>query len=72
MEGVTNRHDFPRISLAAARVNAGFTQAVAAERLGIGAKTLCMYESGQRKPKWDVVISMSQLYGMPIDYLNVG
>lgn len=72
MDSVMTGHTFPKLTLAAARVNAGITQADAAKKLGIGAKTLCLYESGKRKPKWDIVIAMSKLYGISIDFLNVG
>ena len=60
---------FPKISLAAARVNAGYTQAEAAKKLGITASTLQNYEMGQTVPKWDMVLKIEQLYQFPADFL---
>ena len=40
-----------RITLAAARVNAGYTQAEVAAILHIGKQTLCNWENGKTEPK---------------------
>lgn len=64
--------NYPKISIVAARINSKLTQADAAKSLGIAEKTLCAYETGKRKPKWDTVQAMSDLYGIPLDFLNVG
>lgn len=61
----------PRISMAAARVNAGLTQAAAAELLGVNRSTLVRYESGKTSPDWDVVNKMVDIYEIPIDYLRL-
>ena len=63
--------EYPKITIAAARVNAGKTQAEAAKALGITEKTLGAYETGKRTPRWEIVQAMSDLYGIPLDYLKV-
>ena len=53
-----------KISLRAARVNAGFTQKEAADRLLIGTSSLQGYESGKRPPRLDLLGRMEKLYGI--------
>ena len=53
-----------KITLKAARVNAGLTQAQAAERLSIDRTTLMRWESGKSSPKLADVQRMCQLYGI--------
>ena len=59
-----------KFSLAAARVNAGFSQKEAAERLGISNKTLCSWENYQTYPSADMVQKICELYGIPYDQIN--
>ena len=54
-----------KISLAAARVNAGLTQAEAARALGISNKTVVRYENGACKPPDAMLERMAKLYGVP-------
>lgn len=42
--------NYPKITLAAARVNAGYSQKEAASRLKINERTLQNYESGANVP----------------------
>ena len=42
---------FPKITLAAARVNAGLSQQEAAKALGVSVATLQNYESGKTVPQ---------------------
>lgn len=58
-----------RISLKAARVNAGLTQVEAAKRLGIQKAVLIAWERGAVQPSAQDVIKMCQLYGMPQQYI---
>lgn len=61
-----------KISLKAARVNAGLTVINAAKQLKIGKDTLIKWEknSGLVNPIWQNKIS--KLYKMPIDYIFFG
>lgn len=62
--------EYPRISLAAARVNAGLTQKEAALKLHIDKRTLQNYEMGRTAPNWYVVRRMEEVYKFPAEYLN--
>lgn len=59
----------PKISMAAARVNAGLTQREAAEKLKLNPDTLRNYEQGKTVPSWDTVKRMEQVYGYPMDFI---
>ena len=60
-----------KISLRAARVNAGFTQKEAADRLLIGTSTLQGYESGKRQPRMDILGRMEGLYQIGIQHFRL-
>ena len=59
-----------KISLEAARVNAGFSQKAAAKALGISNKTLSLWESGKAYPKADKIVAICTLYATPYDRIN--
>lgn len=59
----------PRITLKAARINAGLTQKEAAERLNVSNKTLGNWENNISKPKADKIDAICALYGIPYDNL---
>ncbi len=56
-----------KMTLKAARVNAGLTQKEAAAALGISNKTLCNWENGISFPKADKVEKICSLYGVSYD-----
>lgn len=58
-----------RISLAAARVNAGYTQEEAAKRLHVGKQTLCNWENGKTEPKTSQAQALAELYDWPYDQI---
>jgi len=62
----------PKISLAAARVNAGLLQETAAAQLGITPETLRSWESGKTVPGYDKVMQICALYQYPADYIFFG
>jgi DNA-binding XRE family transcriptional regulator len=59
-----------KITLKAARVNAGYDQKTAAELLGVGNKTLGSWENGITFPDWPMIEKICKLYGVPYDQLN--
>ena len=59
-----------KLTLKAARVNAGLTQKGAAERLGVSNKTVCGWENGATTPNIQYVNAMCELYGVSYDNLN--
>ena len=56
-----------RISLAAARVNAGLTQDDVVRELKIAKNTLIAWEKGLSEPKISQARMLSELYNMPLD-----
>ena len=62
----------PKISLAAARVNAGFLQEVAAVKLKINVATLRSWEKGDTAPSYDKFIEICKLYRYPADFIFCG
>lgn len=58
-----------KLTLKAARVNAGFTQKEAAEKLGISNATLCKWEQGSSMPNIQQVQQICDLYGVSYDNL---
>ena len=58
----------PKITIKAARVNAGLTQKEAAERLGIAYQTLSSYEKNNKSIRLEVLEKMCSLYGIPMEY----
>jgi transcriptional regulator with XRE-family HTH domain len=59
----------PKITLKAARVNAGLTQKEAAEKLGVSPKTLCNWENGNCVPLVDKIDPICELYDIHYDNL---
>ena len=62
----------PKISLAAARVNAGFLQEVAAVKLHINVATLRSWEKGDTAPGYDKFMEICKLYQYPADFIFCG
>lgn len=60
-----------KITIEAARVNAGLTQSEAALRANINKKTLSAYERGIRLPKVDVLATLCQVYGCTMDDIKI-
>ena len=50
----------------------GWSQAKLARRLNISPSTVGMYEQGRREPSLDVLVAMSEEFGVTIDYLITG
>jgi transcriptional regulator with XRE-family HTH domain len=59
-----------KISLAAARVNAGYSQKEAAKLLGVSNKTLCGWENGTSFPNSLQIEKICNFYGLPYDCIN--
>lgn len=58
-----------QISLAAARVNAGLTQADVAEKMGLSKQTIVNWENGRIAPKPAQMEMLGRIYDMPLDYI---
>lgn len=60
----------PKITMKAARINAGFTQKAAAKKLKVSNKTLNNWENGKAIPKADKIDLICELYNMKYDNIN--
>ena len=58
-----------QISMKAARVNAGLSQEDVAQKLHVGKQTVVNWEKGKTEPKINQARAISELYGMPLDYI---
>ncbi len=59
-----------RMTLEAARVNAGLTQKQVCDAIDISMTTIGLWEHGDRMPTVDKAIKLSELYGIPLDCIN--
>ena len=56
--------------LCACRVNAGYTQREVAEKLGVVECTIISWEAGTTAPKMENAQKLSELYGIPLAYMD--
>lgn len=61
----------PRISLEAVRVNAKLTQKEWAKKLGVSSATVINWEKGNTEPNLSQLRIMSELSGIPMDFIFV-
>ena len=59
----------PKITLKAARVNAGLTQGEAAKKIGVAASTLRNWEAGITFPTQPKIEKLCEVYGISFDIL---
>ena len=58
-----------QITLAAARVNAGFTQEEVAKKMNVSKNTVVNWEKGKTEPSISQSKQISKIYNMPLDYI---
>lgn len=58
-----------KITLSAARVNAGLTLDQACKLLGVSKNTLIKWEKGLSSPTWEKVMLIGETYNFPIDHI---
>jgi len=56
-----------KITMAAARVNAGLTQKQLAVICGVSETTVINWESGKTVPRIDMLPVLEEAYGIPVD-----
>lgn len=61
----------PRITLEAVRVNSGMKQTEWAESLGVAVNTVISWEKGKTEPTLSHLRKMSELSGIPMDFIFV-
>lgn len=59
-----------KVSLTAARVNAGFTLKEAAKLLKVSERTISRWESGKASPSVDHFVGLCKLYGCSVDAIK--
>lgn len=62
---------YPRISLAACRVNAKMTKTKFANRIGVPADTVTAWETGDAEPKLEELRKISEVSGVPMNFIYV-
>lgn len=60
-----------QISLAAARVNKGYTQQQAAEKCGISKATIGAWERGDLTPNELQLRGLASLYEIPLEFISL-
>ena len=58
--------------IAVLRKGAGWSQTELASRLGVSPSAVGMYEQGRREPATDILLRLSALFGVSVDYLLTG
>ena len=61
----------PKITLPAARVNAGMNQREMAEFLGVDVSTITNWEKGKTEPSTSQLRKIREVSGIPMDYIFV-
>ena len=59
-----------KVSLEAARVNAGLSRLEASTQIGVSVNTLASYEAGKTAPTLPTLKKMCQVYKAPIDSIS--
>ena len=60
-----------KLTLKAARINAGFTQEQVKEKTGIARSTLTNWESGRNLPRSDKLKQICELYGISTEEITL-
>lgn len=58
--------------IGALRIKKGLTQSQLAEILHVSASTIGMYEQGRRIPSIDMLVALSRVFDVSLDYLITG
>lgn len=56
--------------LVACRVQNGYTQREASELVGVSEKTIVSWESGRTAPNMEKAQKLSEVYGIPLAYID--
>lgn len=60
-----------RMTLAAARINAGLTQEEASKRIGVSRQTISYWETGQHGPTRRNLAKLCEVYQISAEFLNL-
>ena len=56
--------------LSACRVQVGYTQREVAKKLGVSVKSVADWETGKASPRMEYAQQLSELYKMPLAYMD--
>lgn len=56
--------------LCACRINAGYTQKEVAGKIGVSEQTIIKWEAGETAPKMEFAQKLSELYAVPLAYMD--
>ena len=60
-----------KITMAAARKNAGLSQKQLADACGVSDAAVGNWEKGKNAPNWKYLPKLEQAYGIPLDYVKI-
>lgn len=60
-----------KITMEAARINAGLTQKQLAKKCGVGETTIINWEKGKNAPHIKRLPMLEAAYGIPLDYVKI-
>lgn len=60
-----------KITLAAARVNAGLTQKQLAKKCGVSESAVLNWENGKNAPKLKYLPALERAFGISLDYVKI-
>ena len=60
-----------KITLKAARINAGLLQKEVADKLGVSIHTIMNWEKGRTKPKKHTLMVLSSIYNVNVDDIKL-
>lgn len=60
-----------KVSIAAARTNAGLNQPEFAEKMGVSVSTVLNWEKGRTEPNTSQLRMISEISGIPMDFIFV-
>ena len=63
--------EFPKISLAAARVNAEMTQEEVAEIMHVSKNTIINWEKGRVEVSFAILNTLASIYNYPADFISL-
>lgn len=52
------------------RISHGWDQQQLAEKIGVGRSQISSYEIGRSKPRYEILVKLSELFNVPLDFFS--